>query len=452
MLVLCLSFLLYIPMAECDSISYMETEWLDLPVSTIVQTITQLGYEKINLEEGTPSQQYIAYASKNNQNPMQIYVYYDDVFLTRGVSLVFSPDMNTFRNVFDSYSVLFGDPTITSGKEIGEELQWKTESAIYTLSLAGTLDEAKNGKAPFALLIQKQDLITAKDEEPTTTPTPTFPLFPYNEPIWINMTITEAIQQLTERKYEKAEPSNAFPDFKAYENKNEPVERIFLAFDEETFYVTNVAMYCKADKSAKDTVSSLNELYGDSIKGLAPSLGGNSFFWFGDKYAYVINSEGSLEDVVDGKQQYAFIVSSNNTNTSEESADNKPTPSPQPTAKITSEITVKSARLERNSAGTDLAYISLRNNSRYPVDRVDFYVKCFDAYNNQIKGYGIYDVSSCFYDEVIQAYSYVDSDIYWGLYGFTGTKWIEVAIISYHFCNGETVIIPEDQLQWKSFK
>lgn len=89
--------------------------------------------------------------------------------------------------------------------------------------------------------------------------------------------------------------------------------------------ITIASCYCKADKIAKDTVSSLNKLYGDSIKGLAPTLGGNSFFWFGDQYAYVINSEGSLDDVVNGEKQYVFIVSPNNTNSTNES-----TPSPQP--------------------------------------------------------------------------------------------------------------------------
>ena len=98
------------------------------------------------------------------------------------------------------------------------------------------------------------------------------------------------------------------------------------------------------------------------------------------------------------------------------------------------------------------AYITLHNNSSVTVDRIDFYVRCFDAYGNQIKGYGIYDVSCCFYDEIIKAGKSSPSDIYWGLYGFNGTKRIEVAVFSYHTLSGTTVEIPEDQIFWKSFK
>ena len=282
-------------------------------------------------------------------------------------------------------------------------------------------------------------------------------LAPYGETEWIGISVLDATERIVQKGYTKGTaPDEAYKDYATYENANEMIERICFGYSNETLRIATVAMYCKADREAINLISNLTDAYGDSEGCVVSGVKGSAMYWQSEDNIYFIIYDGSYTDLTVGKLPYVFMqVAMNDTAESVESSNaTEPTQTEVPTTTpiITSDITVTKAKLDRNSAGTTEAYITLHNNGRVTVDRIDFYVKCFDAYGNHIKGYDTYDVSSCFYDELLRAGASTSSDIYWTLYGFTGTKRIEVAIISYHTQSGITVEIPEDQLVWKSFK
>lgn len=126
------------------------------------------------------------------------------------------------------------------------------------------------------------------------------------------------------------------------------------------------------------------------------------------------------------------------------------TATPKPTAKVSCEISIASVKLDSSSVIPDL-YVVFKNDSKVAVDRIDFEVKCYDAYGSQIKGYGIYDSTECFYDQTIQSNQTSRFDYRWYLNGWDGIKSVEIAITRYHKINGKAVIIPEDQRKWVKF-
>ena len=114
-------------------------------------------------------------------------------------------------------------------------------------------------------------------------------------------------------------------------------------------------------------------------------------------------------------------------------------------------IVAKPWKLIINSAGTPELYIRFRNDGDVTVDRVDFAVYCYDAYDDAIKAYGRYDWQDDYFDEKIRPGETSSSEWYWGLYGFDGTNRIKMAIYKYHTMDGKTVEIPYDDRQWVEF-
>lgn len=115
-------------------------------------------------------------------------------------------------------------------------------------------------------------------------------------------------------------------------------------------------------------------------------------------------------------------------------------------------IAVLPKKLEVNSAGTTELYVRFRNDGDVAIDRLDFHVYCFDTYGDPIKGYGRYDLCDNYYDHTIKPGATSDSDWYWGLYGFDGTSRVRIAVYKYHTVNGDTVSIPNGELQWIDFE
>lgn len=131
-------------------------------------------------------------------------------------------------------------------------------------------------------------------------------------------------------------------------------------------------------------------------------------------------------------------------------------PTPLPTETVNPEINkikISSLRIGKNSIGSSILYIVFKNSTSYTVDRIDFNVKCYDAYGRKILGYNYYDSTNCFYDDrSIKSGGKTPSDIYWTLYGFEGTKAIDIVITGYHTTNGITVRIPESQWNYVHYK
>ena len=114
-------------------------------------------------------------------------------------------------------------------------------------------------------------------------------------------------------------------------------------------------------------------------------------------------------------------------------------------------IVAKPWKLIINSAGTPELYIRFRNDGDVTVDRVDFYVYCYDSYGDSIKGYKRYDYDDDWFDEKIRPGETSSSEWYWGLYGYDGTSRIRMAVHKYHTVDGNTVDIPYGDLQWVEF-
>ena len=283
------------------------------------------------------------------------------------------------------------------------------------------------------------------------------PILPYGESGWISIPITDFIRQAEEGGYSRTETTlKGFEKYVTYEKADSSIYKILAMPDEKTFNTSTVVMFCEAGLDVRNTIDALSGKYGAGDTASVLGLPGTARYWEGEQYLYFIVYDGGYDEVLTGQLSYVFMIveqlpsSAPSTETSFESPVSEP--EPEPTPQVRSNIVVTNATLTRNSAGTDEAYITLKNKLKVSVDRVDFYVKCYDAYGNLIKGYNHYDVSSCFYDEIIKPGESTDKDIYWGLYGFTGTKSIEVAIVSYHTITGETIEIPADSRLRRSSK
>ena len=127
-----------------------------------------------------------------------------------------------------------------------------------------------------------------------------------------------------------------------------------------------------------------------------------------------------------------------------------PTPTPAPTPKINCEISIASVKLKSSSIIPEL-YVVFKNNSKVTVDRIDFNVKCYNAYGSLIQSYGYYDISRCFYDENVKPKKTSKKNYSWYLDGIDGIKSVEIAITAYHQTNGRTVTIPDDQQKWAKY-
>lgn len=124
-------------------------------------------------------------------------------------------------------------------------------------------------------------------------------------------------------------------------------------------------------------------------------------------------------------------------------------------------VTIIPGKLSVNSAGTTELYVRFRNDGTETIDRLDFYVECFNTYDEKIKGYGRYDYSDNYYEaspndyysgSAIKPGATTANDWYWGLYGFDGTSRVKVAVHKYHTTEGNTVVIPESKLHWVEFE
>lgn len=141
----------------------------------------------------------------------------------------------------------------------------------------------------------------------------------------------------------------------------------------------------------------------------------------------------------------------NNTPTEEaveETATPNPTATPQPKQ---SKVAVRTAKVERNDYGRYELTLRLQNNETSSVDRVDFYVRCYNAYGELTKAYNHYDMTELCYDLTIRSGALSDPDLYWRLNGYSDIKAVEIAVKKYHTTDGKTVEIPDDELSWKKF-
>ena len=104
--------------------------------------------------------------------------------------------------------------------------------------------------------------------------------------------------------------------------------------------------------------------------------------------------------------------------------------------------------LADNSIGTPEIMITFTNTGDVPIEALDFYVMCYDAYGEAIRGYG-YDMFTGTYQfEPIPPGGSSVNNGYWPMYGFENAKTASVAVCKYLLTGGEPVEIPYNELVW----
>lgn len=117
------------------------------------------------------------------------------------------------------------------------------------------------------------------------------------------------------------------------------------------------------------------------------------------------------------------------------------------------DVSISSVKIGENSIGSPEIHVVLKNeSSTLTIDRVDFRIKCYDAYGDLIKLYNRYTYSACFYDGTLKPGYKSPENHRWTIYDGDGTRTVQVAIEKYHATDGTTVSVPEDQLEWIEFE
>ena len=111
-------------------------------------------------------------------------------------------------------------------------------------------------------------------------------------------------------------------------------------------------------------------------------------------------------------------------------------------------IDISITGLKFNSAGTPELYLRFTNTGDKDVIAFDFYVRCYNAYGDQIKGYGRYDVFHGTDQDTLYAGRTSEANVYWNLFGFDNVKSVSVAIVKYKIVGEDTVEIPESEYVW----
>jgi len=115
------------------------------------------------------------------------------------------------------------------------------------------------------------------------------------------------------------------------------------------------------------------------------------------------------------------------------------------------DVTVESVSTTVTRAGALEVYARLGNRGTDTVDRVDFYVSCYNAYGELMKFQGTYPFVGCNYTEDIKPGKKIPSDWHWTIPGMSGAKKVGILIYKYHLKSGQTVEIPEADQVWQMF-
>lgn len=112
-------------------------------------------------------------------------------------------------------------------------------------------------------------------------------------------------------------------------------------------------------------------------------------------------------------------------------------------------VSINIRSLKINSAGTPELTVQFTNTGDKEIVALDFYVACYDAYGDVVKGYSRYDVyAGTYQDSPIMPGRSSPSDWYWPMYGFDNTKSVKVAVIKYKLAGEDAVEIPESEYVW----
>lgn len=295
--------------------------------------------------------------------------------------------------------------------------------------------------------------------------------------LWFEKTVTQVEKDILAAGY-SASAINSMGraiGVVGYENANYQPKKISVIFDTTTQTPTSISYTYAADKEAyAQLYDGMNENLGEadyqeaySEKRNTYSLDhGEALLWQGTDYQFKLNAEGGetlsgIYQVQTGRSSFVFTASyDGNLNAAIDKAEGlissvqatpKPTAKPRP-AHL--EVEIASVRIGEDTIGNPEIYVVFKNTSKTEtIDRIDFSVRCYDAYGAEIKPYGFYDWTDNFYDDKeLRPGRTTSSDWRWTIYGVEGTKSVKIAISKYHTTSGKTVEVPAESLVWKSYK
>ncbi|MDF2524228.1 MAG: hypothetical protein K0R31_1869 [Clostridiales bacterium] len=143
----------------------------------------------------------------------------------------------------------------------------------------------------------------------------------------------------------------------------------------------------------------------------------------------------------------------NETDISENVITVTPTISVTPVPSNIIQLSIVDVMLSEDLIGTPQIAISLKNSSDYDIDAFDIKVRCYNNYDELVRGYGVEDYyNGTSQDIVIKPGETKDSEGYWSLYGYDTATRFEVAIVKYHTTDGNTNEINNSDLIWLSVK
>lgn len=141
----------------------------------------------------------------------------------------------------------------------------------------------------------------------------------------------------------------------------------------------------------------------------------------------------------------------NNVTKIEEDEPKIPTISPTPIPQKVYVLEVDDVMLSEDMIGTPQLSVSMTNTGDSDVDAFDIKVRCYNKYDELIRGYGFDDYyNGTSQDTIIKAGETKDIDGCWSLYGFDNATRFEVSIDRYHTVDGDTVEINNADLIWYS--
>ena len=253
----------------------------------------------------------------------------------------------------------------------------------------------------------------------------------------------------------------------SYESDNLKPKKTTILFDLATNSPTNISLSYSASANIYEQIyNGLNAVLGEAIYQEAYKESNSAYTieyaealtWSGEGFEYKLNGEGSqtvpgLYQIQTGKSPFVLSIAidknsvSNKTKSLLSSITTTPSPTSMP---VTVNIEIASVSFGKDSIGTPQVYVTFKNTSNSEsIDRIDFAIKCYDAYGTEIKPYGFYSRTDNFFDEqIIHPGKRTPSDWRWTIYGVDGMKSIDIAILKYHTTNGRTITVPEDQLNW----
>lgn len=234
--------------------------------------------------------------------------------------------------------------------------------------------------------------------------------------------------------YEKQQPGTYY----AYQSNTAAMKSGDLTFsagvnlDPTTYTAESALSFVDIKRSDNSSTATVNATFENAARdGLNTSLEFFSEILKNDKIGLTLQDFGFLKYEVD-ESRASDIRDAAATNEAAE-------PAP---------IDISITGLKFNSAGTPELYLRFTNTGDKDVIAFDFYVRCYNAYGDQIKGYGRYDVFHGTDQDTLYAGHTSEANVYWNLFGFDNVKSVSVAIVKYKIVGEDTVEIPESEYVW----